>query len=504
MMYTEIHWSLQSAFPVLSALQLLPLAFVLLVWAQRSEKIAVKVAIAGSLAELFLGIYLYTGFELQPASMQFAEFSMLFSPFSYHAAVDGISVLFILLSALLLLIILVYGLTFRHPLEKQELAAILAIESSLMVQFTNVNLLWFLVASALQLLLVAYLLKQRSTSAQTDLALSRYFQFMLVGLLLLTLGIFMLGWNHAHVHEKWEFDLFELAKHEIPVAFRSVVFFLLFYGLAVRIPLFPLHGWFPLVAEHGTVAIAGVLLIGIKVGAFGLVRFVLPLLPEAVMQWQIYIMAFATAGIFYAALLALLQTNLRRLLAFAVVSHTSIMIIGLFSLEHAAFQGSMLLAVNYGLAAAGLLFMTGMVYRRTHTLRLDRLGGLFDRLPLIGITFFIAGLSIVGMPGTPGFDAAHLVLEAAIVRFGALPSIAAALGNVIAAGFLLFAFQKAFLASADGQQRHENIRPPLLAERVVAAALVLVLLTTGFYSQPWLELIDASLQPLSALFAHHG
>jgi len=234
-----------------------------------------------------------------------------------------------------------------------------------------------------------------------------------------------------------------------------------------------------------------------------LIRFVFPLLPEAVIQWQVYIVAFAALGIFYAALLALLQTNLRRLLAFAVVSHTSIMIIGLFSLEHAAFQGSLLLAVNYGLATAGLLFMTGMVYRRTRTMQLDKLGSLFDDIPLIGIAFLIAGLSIVGMPGTPGFDAAHLVLEASIVRFGALPSIAASLGNVVAAGFLLFAFQKAFLASRDEQLPPLKIQKPLAAERILAGSMILILFISGFYSEPWMELIDASLQPLSALFAHH-
>jgi len=504
MAYVEVHWSLQSVFPVLTALQLLPLAFVGLVMAQRSEKTGIWMAIAGSTAELLLAIYLYANFEQQQSSMQFAEFASWLSPLSYHAAVDGVSVLFILLSTLLLLLVLIYGLTFRHPLEKKELAVILLIQSSLMVQFTSMNLMWFFLASTLQLVLVGYLLKQRSTSAQTDLAMSRYFQFMAVGLLLLLTGILMLGWNHAHAHGSWEFDLYELARHPIPFDLRSVVFFLLFYGLAVRIPLFPLHGWFPLVAEHGTVAIAGVLLIGIKVGAFGLVRFVFPLLPETVMQWQIYVMAFATAGIFYAALLALLQTNLRRLLAFAVVSHTSIMIIGLFSLEQAAFQGSLLLAVNYGLAGAGLLFVTGMIYRRTNTLSLNKLGGLYDRLPLVGIAFFIAGLSIVGMPGTPGFDAAHLVLEAAIVRFGALPSIAAALGNVIAAGFILFAFQKAFLASGTGQAPYSEIPPAQPVERLITTALVLILLVTGFYSEPWMELLDASLQPLSALFNHHG
>ena len=500
MTYAEIHWSLQSVFPVLSALQWLPLAMMLLVMAQRSSRAGMRVALAGSLGELLLAAWLYLQFDVRQSSMQFAEFSHFLS---YHAAVDGMGLLFILLTALLLLMVLVYSLTFGHPLRRRELAAVLAVQSALMVQFTTLNLLWFLLASVVQLTLVGYLLRQRSTSPQTDLALSRYFQFMAVGLLLLCLGIVMLGWNHAHSLGGWQFDLFDLARLKLPAEVRSTVFFLLFYGLAIRIPLFPLHGWLPLVAEHGTVAVAGVMLIGIKVGIYGLVRFVFPLLPDAVVQWQVYVMAFATAGIFYAALLALLQRNLRRLLAFAVISHSGIMIIGLFSLEHAAFQGSLLLAVNYGIAGAGLLFMTGMVNRHAGTLLLDRLGGLFDRLPLVGITFLVAGLSIVGMPGTPGFDAAHLVLEAAIMRFGALPSIAASLGNVIAAGFLLFAFQKAFLSSARDRDPASEVRPATMTERLLALSLVAVLLMTGFYSQPWMRLVDASLQPLSALFGGH-
>ncbi len=502
MQYTEIHWSLQSALPLLGALQLMPLAIMLLVLLQQTDKAGRRMAIIGALIQFVLAGYLYAGFELQQSSMQFAEFSLLFGPLAYHAAVDGVSVLFILLSVLLTLMVLIYGLILTDPLEKQELAVILIIQSTLMTQFTSMNMLWFLLASMAQLTSIGYLLKKRSTAAQTDLALARYFQFMATGLLLLFMGILMLGWNYAHVHGNWQFDLFDLIDAQIPGNVRSVIFFLLFYGLAVRIPLFPMHGWFPLVAEQGTVAIAGVLLIGVKVGVFGLIRYVFPLVPEAVIQWQLYVVGFAAAGVFYAALLALLQTNLRRLLAFAIVSHTSIMIIGLFSLEHAAFQGSLLLAVNFGLAGAGLLFVTGMVYRRTHTMLLGKLGGLFDSIPLIGISFLVAGLSIVAM-GTPGFDAAHLVLEASIVRFGALPSIAAALGNVIAAGFLLFAFQKVFMAPRDDRLPPLKVQKPLTAERILISSLILILFISGFYSEPWMELIDASLRPLSALFANH-
>jgi NADH-quinone oxidoreductase subunit M len=199
--------------------------------------------------------------------------------------------------------------------------------------------------------------------------------------------------------------------------------------------------------------------------------------------------------------LAVLQVNLRRLLAFAVVSHTSVLVIGLFSLGNAGFQGSMMLSVNFGLAIAGLVFMTGLVYHRTQTTLLSRLGGLFDRLPLIGIAFLVAGLSIVGMPGTPGFDAAHLVLEDAMHNFGALVTTAAALGNVVAAGFLLWAFQRAFLAASDGKRPHLEVARASFLERLLAAMVILLLLGVGFYSEPWLELIEQPAQALSSDFA---
>ena len=314
-------------------------------------------------------------------------------------------------------------------------------------------------------------------------------------------GTLVLGWNHAATHAgAWSFDLTALSGDRLDPATASLAFFLLFYGLAIRTPLFPLHGWLPPFAEHGSVAVAPVFLLGLKVGVYGLLRFVFPLLPQAVGRWSAYVVAFAVAGTFYAALLALMQTNLRRLLAYAVVSHTSVLIIGLFSLGTAAFQGAVMLSVNFGMAIAGLLFMTGCVYSRTRTTQLDRLGGLFDRLPVIGLAFFVAGLSIVGMPGTPGFDAVHLMLEAAIARFGALVTIAAALGNVAAAAFLLWAFQRAFLAprTAEGPAQ---IPPGTWPERLIAGVVILVLLGAGFYSEPWLALTDA---PMAALGSRFG
>jgi NADH-quinone oxidoreductase subunit M len=373
-----------------------------------------------------------------------------------------------------------------------------------MGMFVTLNLLLFVLLSGLQIGIVGYLLWRWGNSPDKGIAMRRFYQFMAISILLLVTGTLLLGWNYADSHQgNWAFDLTELVRAPVSDTFRSVAFFLLFYGLAIRTPLFPLHGWLPLVAEHGNVAVAPTLLLGLKIGIYGLLRFVLPLLPTAVIEWHNYVVAFALCGIFYAAFLAMMQDNLRRLLAYAVISHTGILILGIFSLEHAAFMGSVILSVTFGLALAALVFTTGLLYRRTSTTLLKNLGGLFDTLPFLGITFLIGGLAIIGMPGTPGFDAVHLVLESAIHKFGALVTIASALGNVAAAGFLLWAFQRAFLAPRPSGAQPFQVITISKSEMFVVSGLVIVLLSAGFYIEPWLKLIDQPLSALSALYLSH-
>ncbi len=503
-MMTEIHWAQQSGFPLLGALQAIPLlgAGALLLLGERRGAVILGRFLV--LAELLLAATLYRRIDIGSPALQLAERVDLFGPFGYHAAADGVTVLFVLLTALLAFLLSIYGLVRGLGEPSRLIGILLAIEGVLISLLTTTNLLWFVLASAIEIGLVGHLLWRWATSAEKDLALARFYQFQGTGLLLLLAGVLVAGWSHADAAGgRWSFDLVDLAAIHIAAPLSSVVFFLLFYGLAIRTPLFPMHGWLPLMAEHGNVAIAPVLLLGIKVGIYGLVRFVFPLVPEAVVQWQNYVVAFAATGVFYAAFLAFLQKDLRRLIAFAVVSHTSLITIGLFSLHHAGFQGGILLAVNFGLAATALLFMVGFVYRRTHTTSLDRLGGLFDRIPFLSMTFLVGGFSIIGMPGTPGFDAAHLVLEAAIDKFGALPTVAAALGNVVTAGFLLWAFQRAFLAPRPEWRPPGTIEATLPMEYLVAGGILAVLLVTGFYLEPWMKLVEASLQALSAHFGHH-
>ena len=503
MTITEIHWASQSAYPILSFLQIAPLVGAFFLYGFRNSKHLFNLGIVLTFIEMIFVVDLYQSFDQTNSAMQFAEQLTILAPLSYHAAVDGMSVLFILLTGLLSIMVMAYGSIVPIERPKHVPFTILIIEATLMSLFTTMDLMWFTLMSFVELSLIGYMLHRWATSPERDLALSRYLQFMLTGILLLALGISMLGWNYTHeTGNAWTFDLMLLKDVAVNEDIRSIIFFLIFYGLAVRIPLFPLHGWLPLAAEHGTVAMAPVFLLGLKVGIYAMIRFVLPLLPDAVIQWHEYVVTFAVAGVFYAAIMAMMQVNLRRLLSFAVVSHTSVLIIGLFSLNQIAFEGAILLSINFGLATSGLLFMAGFVFWRTDTMLLKKLGGLFDYIPFIGIAFLISGLSIVGMPGTPGFDAAHLILEASIHRFGALVTIAAALGNVVAAGFLLWAFQRAFLSPKIGTWHQRAIKPASRSEEILAAMIILILVTTGFYTEPWLGLIENSMHSLGELYSH--
>ncbi len=496
-----IDWQTQLDFPILAIMQLLPLAGMLVV-RFAGNRAAALAALGIAAVEAILALYLYLEYDRDSGALQFGEHLGLYGPMDYHAAVDGISVMFLLLTSLLILIVSVYGRLRGLSPQNRFQTTVLGIQACLVAMFVTLNLLWFVLISFIQLILLGYLLWRWATSPNKDTMFTRYLQFMGSGLLLLLLGTLLLGWQYAEAHNHvWSFDLVDLKASPILPLHQGWIFFLLFYGLAVRIPLFPLHGWLPLATEHGTVAVAPILLLGLKTGIYGIIRFVYPLLPDAVMEWQTFLMVLAAAGILYAALLAMMQENLRRLLAYAVISHTGIVMIGLLSLHPLAFQGSALLTINFGLAIAGLFLMTGLIFQRTGTTLLKQLGGLFDHMPVAAIAFLVAGLAIVGMPGTPGFDAAHLLMEGSIETFGTLVTIGAALGNVMAAGFLLWAFQRVFLSQPETGRVRIRASATLSTEVLIAAVIIAALLGLGFYTEPWLELIDKSLEPLNQLYA---
>jgi len=493
---SEIFWYQQAGLPLLLLLQLLPLLGAAVVFAFKERAAAVLAGKVFALAELALAIVTVSQINPLSPALQLAE---RFAPLAYHVAVDGLSLLFLLVAALLTFLMTLYGMS-RGMISPGRLFAVLLLaEAGLVGMLVTVNVAWFAAFSALELWAVVYLLRRWASSRAEIQALARFVQYQAFGWALFAAGCVVLGWGHAEATGgRWSFDLFDLVG-AIPVGkFQTAAFYLLFYGLAVRTPLFPLHGWLPNMAQHGLIAVAPALMVGVKVGIYGMMRFVLPLTPAAVQYWQPYVVGFAMAGVFFTAALAFQQSNLRRLLAFAVVSHTSLLVIGLFSLHESGIQGAMLLAANFGLAVTGMWFIVGFVFRRTGTTELHELSGLFERIPFLAIAFLIFGLAIVGMPGTPGFDAAHLILEASIDQFGALSTVATALGNVAAAGFLLWAFQKAFLSQA--KTGGYDVDQTLPMEYLVCGIALAAMLAIGFFTEPWLYLTETASQAAAARF----
>ncbi len=495
--FSEIFWQRQAALPLLLLLQLLPLLGAAVVFGFKERTTAVVLGKVFALGELLLAVAAVLHLDPMSPALQLAE---RFAPLAYHVAVDGLSMVFILSAALLTFLMTLYGMS-RGMISPGRLFAVLLIaEAGLVGMLVTVNVAWFATFSGLELWAVVYLLRRWASSRAEIQALARFVQYQGFGWALFAAGCVVLGWGHAEATGgQWSFDLFDLVG-AIPVGkFQTAAFYLLFYGLAVRTPLFPLHGWLPNMAQHGLIAVAPALMVGVKVGIYGMLRFVLPLTPAAVQAWQPYVVGFAMAGVFFTAALAFQQTNLRRLLAFAVVSHTSLLVIGLFSLHESGIQGAVLLAANFGLAVTGMWFIVGFVFRRTGTTELHELSGLFERIPFLAIAFLSFGLAIVGMPGTPGFDAAHLILEAAIDQFGALSTVATALGNVAAAGFLLWAFQRAFLSQAKAGSHDVDRTLPM--EYVVGGIALAAMLAIGFFTEPWLFLTETASKAAAARFA---
>jgi NADH-quinone oxidoreductase subunit M len=483
--------------PILSLLVALPLAAMAAAWAVQSARQAFLLGVAASLAELFLALGLLVLFQADSASMQFVEQVPLMPFLSYHLGVDGVSILFVVLVALLTLLVILYGEIVDESPAGIYVASVFAFEAVLMGLFLSVDVLEFWVVCLLEMIPASFILLRWGNGKDKRRALLSYAQSMAGGLALMLVGILLIGRHHAEITGDWSFALADLLQTPLPPRQQTVAFVLFFYALAVRMALFPFHGWLPIAAQHGPLATVCVFLVGLKVGIYALLRFVLPLLPNACHEWRSFVVGLAVAGMFYGALLAFMQINLRRLLAFSTVSQTGMLVIGVFCLNREGLRGSLLLAINFGVAASALLFVTGVLHRCMHTAFLPRLGDMFDIMPLLGLSFLLAALSTMAMPGTPGFGAAYLLLEGAIEAHSWGTALAMAAGSVASAAFLLWAFQRAFLAQRRDAILHpEKIRLSV-AEAALVAALGAVQLGVGFHTQPWLDIIDGSLTHLA-------
>jgi NADH-quinone oxidoreductase subunit M len=497
-------WSESAAFPLLTTLTFVPLATMVAILFSRSSVTALRFGFAGALLTVLLSVYLLMVFDSTRPGIHLVE-QLNFLGMSYRVGVDGTNILFIPLTAVLTFLALIYTLITRHVTDRLFIACLLGYETVLIGAFAALNVMQFWLWSVLELIPVGLLTVHAGTGQNRRWLVVVLLQYWGSGLLMSLAGFLLLAFGLIDAQHALTFDWLTLKQNNAYLNDEVLIFILLFFGFAIRMPLFPFHGWLPVLAEQGTVASGVIFLVGLKLGIYAVIRFILPMVPGVAEQWSGFEVTLGLTSLFYGALLALMQINIRRLLAFAVISQTGMLVIGTFCFNVTGLEGSLLLSVAYGLATAGMLFSVGLIYERCRTAFLPRLGGLFDTNATLALLFLISALSTMVMPGTPGFDAAHLLVEGIIEEDGWLLAIAILVGNVMSAAFLLWAFQRIFIASPKrAEQPYSCTHHPIWIERFIAAVICLLLIGTGFYTTPWLEYIDQDAVAIEEHYPIHG
>lgn len=490
----ETPWSSQLPLPVLLLLQLLPVFGGVLLYRIGNTRVrpAFGLGLALGLAALHTGVvfWLSMRFDSLSTAFQFAEYLRILGPLAYHVGLDGLSLAFLQLISLLGLALIIY--TWAHqPLQaKNRINSLvllsLAASTGLVL---SLDLLWFWLMAGLQLWAMGHLLQQWSPGQNAQFAIARFKHFMGISQLFVLGGILMLGWHYADItNSSWSFNLLSLRQVNIHQGYSGIIFFLLILGFGLRTPVFPLHGWLPNLLEHSGPSLAAVLLLGVKLGIYAILRILLPLLPETALQWQGTLLGIAFTGCIYATLLAILQSNLRRQLAYISIAQSGLLLMGVFSLSASGIQGTALLALTFGLGSGSLLLLLAILGQRTSNPELPRLHGLMKPMPLLGLVFFLSALSLMAIPGAPGFEAQLLLLEASVRRFGAMVPVISALSSLAASSLLLWVFHQAFITNTKPQPL--EIAPGNLKEVALVLLLLLSLATLGFHPEPWLRLLD--------------
>ena len=485
-----------AGFPVLTALVLLPIAAAIALQLVPTDRWASRLALGAMVAELIIAIGVLLGFHPGLAQTQFAERVEWIPTIGavYHVGVDGLSVLFVPLTALVAILALVSSWRAVHFHLRGFLASLLLLEAATMGIFVSLDLLLFFLFWEAMLVPTYTLIRVWGVGPGRQGAAGKYAMYMLVGSAPMLVAIALLGINAGDAATGgYTFDLPALLGNPVPLSLQAVVFFAFAFSFAVKSPLFPFHSWLPGALLEGPAGVA-IFLVGLKLGIYGFLRFAIPLAPDAAREWGWIIAALGVVSLLYGGLVALTQPNLRRLLAFAALAHVGLATLGVFSLDQRGMQGALLLMVNVAISATGLALLAGALHARFGTTELTAFGGLARYAPRLTAAFLVFGLAGIGLPGTSGFPAELLVF---IGAFRSLPWLAviALLGTVLGAAYFLAYFMHAFLgpASSDAVRAVRDLQP---REAAAAAVLAIAILAIGAFPGPLVDMTDTSMRAL--------
>ena len=479
-------------FNILSILTFLPIVGMVIIALipNKKEKSAKWIALITSLVLLGLSIYLWISFDKTVASMQFEE-KFRWIPgvnIFYHLGVDGISLPMVFLTCLLTVlgILVSWNIEYRP---KVFFALMLLLTTGMIGVFVALDFILFYIFWELVLLPMYFLIAMWG-SANRMYAAIKFFIYTLFGSVLMLVGILMIFFNSGLK----TFDILELTNAGIATNLQNWIFFLLFMGFAIKVPMFPFHTWLPDAHTEaptaGSVLLAGILL---KMGSYGFIRISIPILPEASKAWAPAIAILSVIGIIYGALASLIQKDLKRLVAFSSVSHMGFVMLGISMLTPTSINGAVLQMFNHGCITGMLFLLVGMIYERTHTRMIEDMGGLANKIPLwAGILAFTSFASL-GLPGLSGFWGEFLVLFGTFNKgttFAKVMVYISILGIVLGAAYLLWMLQRVIFGSSS-DKIHDLNRLSWL-EFITLAPLIAIIIFVGVYPAWILNIINNS------------
>ena len=492
--------------PILSIVLWLPIAAaIVLAFFPRAADSAIKAfGLFASVVTFIVSLVIVTEFRTGAAGFQLVEMQAWIPQWgiNYSLGIDGISLWLVMLTTLLTPVVLLSSWNAIHKHPKEYVISFLVMEAAMIGVFVATDLILFYVFFELTLIPM-YLVIGVWGGANRIYAAIKFFLFTIAGSLLMLFGIIYIGFQYQHATGVMSFAITDLYRVGVTPYAQTLLFFAFSLAFAIKVPLFPLHTWLPdahvEAPTGGSIILAGVML---KMGTYGFLRLVLPYFPEASIRWSWLLIALSVIGIVYGALVAWVQPDMKKLVAYSSVSHLGFCVLGIFAMNQASIEGSILQMINHGLSTGALFLLVGVIYERRHTRLLADYGGIARTMPLFATLFIISVLSSVGLPGLNGFVGEFLILAGSF-QTAPVAAIIAATGVILAAIYLLWLVQKVFFGPITNEE-NKTIKPIAWNEVAAMIPLIILMVWIGVYPKTFLEPMGPSVKRLINVVKSEG
>jgi NADH-quinone oxidoreductase subunit M len=463
-------------------------------------KLAKPWALTVSLIELVLTIYTVSQFQ-PDASTQFVLNKTWVASLgiNFYVGIDGISMLLVILTTLLTPLIILSSFKNSYDNAVSFYSLILFMEMALVGVFVALDGFLFYIFWEMALIPI-YFICLRWGGVNRGAVTLKFFIYTLAGSLVMLVGLIYLYYQTPGQHS-FSIEALYAAGQSLPASTQGIIFWAMFLAFAIKMPVFPFHTWQPdtyhTAPTQGTMLLSGIML---KMGIFGVIRWLLPLVPQGVNEWASTAIVLSVIGIVYASCLAIVQKDLKRLIAYSSIAHVGLIAAGLFTLNKIGMQGAMIQMVSHGIIIVGLFYIIDIIFSRTTTQDIASLGGIRTVAPIFTTVFIVIMLGSVALPLTSGFVGEFLLINS-VFQFNNIIGAIAGLTMILGAVYMLRSFQQTMLGETN--VRTQNFIDLGLNEKLVLYPIVIMVILIGVYPAPLLKISEAAVNNLHHILTNY-